>query len=78
MKVDNYELDFGILNNLIHYESLNQQVIEPQPMEDLVEEITVDMKGLSVPKAATVCGISRSGAYRLLDEFNSGDGHVRI
>ncbi|KAI7901149.1 uncharacterized protein BX663DRAFT_412883, partial [Cokeromyces recurvatus] len=76
---------------------------EPQPMEDLVEEITVDMskvklstrkykkygadqierfikmlqeEGLSVPKTAAVCNIPHSGAYRLLDEFNSGDGHV--
>lgn len=103
MEVDSYELDFDTLNNLVHFESLNQQVIEPQPMEDLVEEITVDMskvklstrkykkygtdqiesfikvlqeEGLSVPKAAAVCGIPRSSAYRLLDEFNSGDGHV--
>ena len=43
MEVDNYELDFDTLNNLVHFEPLNQQVIEPQPMEDLVEEITVDM-----------------------------------
>ncbi|PHZ14663.1 uncharacterized protein RHIMIDRAFT_235427 [Rhizopus microsporus ATCC 52813] len=103
MEVDNHELDFGTLNNLTHFESLNHQVIEPQPMEDLVEEITVDMskvklstrkyknygadqiersikvlqeEGLSVPKATAVYGIPRSGAYRLLDEFNSCDGHV--
>lgn len=42
MEVDNFEVDFGRLNNLVHFESLNQQVIEPQPMEDLIEEITVD------------------------------------
>ncbi|KAI9475755.1 MAG: hypothetical protein EXX96DRAFT_574510 [Benjaminiella poitrasii] len=96
-------ITIGILNSLVHIGSLNQLVIEPQPIENLVEEITVDMskvklstkkykkygadqidrfinmlqkEGLSVPKAATVCGIPRSSAYRLLDEFNSGDGHV--
>lgn len=33
-------------------------------------------ESLSVPKAAAVPGIPRSSAYRLLDEFNSGDGPV--
>ncbi|CEP16140.1 hypothetical protein [Parasitella parasitica] len=33
-------------------------------------------EGLSVPKAAAVSGIPRSSAYRILDEFNDGDGHV--
>ncbi|CEP13033.1 hypothetical protein [Parasitella parasitica] len=39
MEIDSDELDFGALNNLVHFESVDQQVIEPQPME----EITIDM-----------------------------------
>ncbi|KAI7897714.1 uncharacterized protein BX663DRAFT_584322 [Cokeromyces recurvatus] len=35
-------------------------------------------EGSSVPKAAAVCDIPRSSAYRLLDEFNTGDGHVLV
>jgi transposase len=33
-------------------------------------------QGLSVPKAAALCGIPRSTAYELLNEFNSSDGTV--
>lgn len=33
-------------------------------------------EGLSIPKAATRCMISRSTAYKLLAEFNAGNGTV--
>ncbi|KAG2200873.1 hypothetical protein INT46_006435, partial [Mucor plumbeus] len=33
-------------------------------------------EGLSVPKAAEVCGIPRSSAYQLRNEFNAGNGTV--
>lgn len=33
-------------------------------------------EGSSVPKAAEHCGIPRSSAYKLLDEFNAGNGSV--
>ncbi|CEG75391.1 hypothetical protein RMATCC62417_10440 [Rhizopus microsporus] len=43
MEIDNYEVDFERLNNLAHSESLSSdQIEEPQPMEDLIEEITTD------------------------------------
>ncbi|KAI8637041.1 hypothetical protein BD408DRAFT_437354 [Parasitella parasitica] len=64
MEVDNYE-------------------IEPQLMEDLLEDITVDMSNVKLknklfaPEAAAECGIPRLSAYRMLDEFISGGGHLR-
>lgn len=36
----------------------------------------IQEEGLTVPKAAEQCGIPRSSAYKLLDEFNAGDGSV--
>jgi hypothetical protein len=40
MEVDNYGVDFGRLNSLVHF--------EPQPMEDLIEEIIVDMNNVKL------------------------------
>ncbi|KAG1136092.1 hypothetical protein G6F37_013801 [Rhizopus arrhizus] len=34
----------------------------------------IQEEGLTVPKAAEQCGIPHSSAYKLLDEFNAGDG----
>ncbi|KAI8874629.1 hypothetical protein K501DRAFT_167270, partial [Backusella circina FSU 941] len=36
----------------------------------------IQEEGLTVPMAAEQCGILRSSAYKLLDEFNAGDGSV--
>ncbi|KAI9485830.1 MAG: hypothetical protein EXX96DRAFT_546660 [Benjaminiella poitrasii] len=48
MEVDNYEADFGSLNSLVHFKSLNKNQIESQPMEDLFEEFTVDMNNVKL------------------------------
>ncbi|CEJ00190.1 hypothetical protein RMCBS344292_14255 [Rhizopus microsporus] len=49
MKIDNYEVDFERLNNLAHSESLSSdQIEEPQPMEDLIEEITTDTSNVKL------------------------------
>lgn len=36
----------------------------------------IQEEGLTVPKAAEQCGIPRSSAYKLLNEFNASDGSV--
>ncbi|CEP19269.1 hypothetical protein [Parasitella parasitica] len=36
----------------------------------------IQEEGLTTPKAADQCGIPRSSAYKLLNEFNSSDGSV--
>ncbi|KAI9467875.1 MAG: hypothetical protein EXX96DRAFT_502394, partial [Benjaminiella poitrasii] len=33
-------------------------------------------QGLSIPKAAALCGIPRSTAYKLINEFNARDGTI--
>jgi transposase len=37
---------------------------------------TIQEEGLSIPKAAVLCGIPRSSAYKLVDEHNDLDGTV--
>ncbi|CAO3697393.1 unnamed protein product [Rhizopus stolonifer] len=59
-------------------------------MENLLEEITFEISNIErfvkilqeedlfFPKAAAVCSIPRTTAYRLLDEFNNGSGSVLL
>jgi transposase len=46
--------------------------------QDQIERLIrlLQEEGLTVPKAAEQCGIPRSSAYKLLDEFNAGNGYV--
>ncbi|KAG0183458.1 hypothetical protein DFQ29_004402 [Apophysomyces sp. BC1021] len=67
-------------SNLTLFLSLRHSLVEDfkefaittrQKYKKLVQE-----EGLTAPKAAEQCGIPRSSAYRLLDEFNTGSGTV--
>ena len=45
--------------------------------QDQIERfIYLKQEGLSIPKAAMQCGIPRSTAYEVINEFNSTDGTV--
>ncbi|KAG2212939.1 hypothetical protein INT45_009796 [Circinella minor] len=63
------EIQVLSINNIKRYKKYGQDQIER--FICLKQE-----EGLSIPKAAAQCGIPRSTAYELINEFNSSDGTV--
>ncbi|KAI7859110.1 hypothetical protein BDC45DRAFT_564594 [Circinella umbellata] len=54
----------------------NEMIVNFNGMKEAEIERMIEAEGLSIPKAAAQCGIPRSIAYELINEFNSIDGAV--
>jgi hypothetical protein len=62
------------MNSLVINEKQKRKKYGPDQIERFIH--LLQEEGLSVPKAAEQCMIPRSSAYKLLDEYNAGDGAV--
>ncbi|CEP08916.1 hypothetical protein [Parasitella parasitica] len=84
MKSDNHEIEYQSLEELreeitgdMSNVKLNKRRYKKRGVDQVERFIKMPQEeGLSVPKAAAVCGIPRSSAHRIRDEFNDGEGHV--